>query len=119
MVKSEGVEVKREDSDAVVRKHVVVNFIKRNNIRLRARQRHRKFSKDNFWSAVMNWHSKTRERLIRRGKDDGYDAKWGRFIPEQRFNVDQSPCPLAINVKKTYEIIESGDKQNRYHKVWV
>ena len=31
----------------------------------------------------------------------------------------QSPLPFAIDVKKTYEQILPGDKENRNKKVWV
>ena len=108
-----------KNEKAEIRKHVIVNFIKRNNIRMRLRQRNKKQSKDKYRSALESWHAKTRERLVRRGKEENYDEKWGRFTPEERFNVDQSPCPFAVNVKKTYEMIELGNPENRYRKVWI
>ena len=64
----------------------------------------------------MKWHANTRENLIRQGKNDSYDDKWGRFTPEQRFNVDQSPLPFVNTTKRTYELVKKGDK---YHKVWI
>lgn len=48
-----------------------------------------------------------RERLIRTGKDDRYDAKWGRFI----LNVDKSPLPFAVCSKTTYELSEEDQHQ--------
>ena len=36
------------DPEVVVHKHMIVNFIKRNNIRMRARQRNRNKSKESF-----------------------------------------------------------------------
>ena len=33
----------------------------------------------------------------------------------QRFNLDQSPMPFVVDHKKTYEIIQPGDK---YAKTW-
>lgn len=48
-----------------------------------------------------------RERLIRTGKDDRYDDKWGRFI----LNVDQSLLPFAVCIKTTYELSEEDQHQ--------
>ena len=61
------------DDNTSIRKHVVVNFIKRFNIRMRAKQRNRKLSKESYCEALMKWHATTRDRLIRAGKDDTYD----------------------------------------------
>ena len=110
---------KTNDPNAIVRKHVIVNFIKRNDLRLRSRQRNRKLSKENFRLPMQQWHATTRERLIRTGCADSYNSKWGRYAPEQRFNVDQSPCPFVINTKKTYEMLEKKNPNNREHKVWI
>ena len=56
--------------------------------------------------------------MIRTGFNDNYDDKWGRFTPEQRFNVDQSPCPFALNPKRTYHLFEDGVNQQQ-DKVWI
>ena len=104
------------DPNAIIKKHVVVNFLKRYNIRMRAKQRNRKLSKESYREALIKWHANTRENLIRQGKNDSYDDKWGRFTPEQRFNVDQSPLPFVNTTKRTYELVKKGDK---YHKVWI
>ena len=53
-----------------------------------------------------------------RGFNDNYDDKWGRFTSEQRFNVDQSPCPFALNLKRTYHVFEDGADQHQ-GKVWI
>ena len=110
---------KTNDPNAIVRKYVIVNLIKRNDLRLRSRQRNRKLSKENFRLPMQQWHATTRERLIRTGCADSYNSKWGRYAPEQRFNVDQSPCPFVINTKKTYEMLEKKNPNNREHKVWI
>ena len=39
---------------------------------------------------------------------EGYDAKWGRFLPSQHFNVDQSPMPFVVDSKKHNKLL------NRY-----
>ena len=66
------------------------------------------------------WHSTLRERAIRTsaGEPD-YDKKWGRYLPLQRFNVDQSPLPFARDTTKTYEQIDKRSKENRNKKVWT
>ena len=56
-----------------VRKHVIVNFVKRNNIRMRAHQRNRNKSKESV-----------------------FDGKWGSFTPENRLNVKRPARLLSI-----------------------
>ena len=56
---------------------------------------------------------------MRTGVLDNYHPKWGRFLPAQRFNVDQSPLPFAIDVKKICEQIIPGSKENQTKKIWV
>ena len=48
------------------------------------------------------------------GKD--YDVKWGCFTPTECINVDPSPLPLALDVKKTYDYVEPKDK---HHNTWI
>ena len=36
----------------------------------------------------------------------------------QRFNVDQSPMPFAIDMKRTSHLYEPGQDQNQ-EKVWI
>ena len=105
------------DSDAIIRKHVVVNFIERQNIRMRAKQRNRKLAKEDFRQTLEEWHITTRERLFRTNRGETYDQKWGSFMLNQRFNVDQSPMPFSINMKETY-FYEPGQDQNK-EKIWI
>ena len=107
------------DPNADVRKHVIAIFIKRSSLKLRARQRNRRYSKDSFRQSLMQWHATTRERLVRKGANDNFHPKWGRFVPSQKFNVDQSPLPFAMDVKRTYEHLEKGNPENRTKKVWI
>ena len=37
--------------------------------------------------------------------------------PSERLNVDQSPLPFVINVKKTYEYVEPG--KSKEHNTWI
>lgn len=102
---------------AVVKKHVIQTFLKKYNVRMRARQRNRAKPREAYRESLMKWHATTRERLVRTaGKSTSYDPKWGHYKPEERFNVDQTPMPFAINVNRTYEPIEPGDK---HHKTWI
>ena len=89
-------------------KHVVVQFIKKHNIKMRCKQRNKKKPRESYRQDLMKWHATTRERLIRTGLTDRFDEKWGRFIPKQRLNVDQSPLPFAIDAKRTYDQVEKG-----------
>ena len=106
-----------DDPNAIVRKHVITTFLRQFNVRMRARQRNRKYPKEHYRNDLMKWHGVTRERLVRSGLNDDYDSKWGRFRPSNRFNVDQSPLPFVIDHKRTYEVIEK--KEQRYNKVWI
>lgn len=103
---------------ATVSKHVITTFLKRHNIRMRARQRNKKAPKQDFEVGLKKWHATTREKLVRTARNDGYDQKWSRFTPRQRLNVDQSPLPFAVTTKRTYEYIREGEEQ-RNHKVWI
>ena len=67
--------------DAIIRKHMIVNFINSHDLKLRARQRNRRRSKESFRKELQKWHQTTRERLVRKGLNDRYDTKWGRFLP--------------------------------------
>ena len=67
-------------------------------------------------SGLKLWHAATREKLLRMGRNDKYDDKWGRFLPNQRFNVDQSPLPFVMQMNRTYEHF---DEDQRTTKVWI
>ena len=86
----------------IVRKHVITTYLRKYNLRMRAHQRNRSKQKEAFRADLMKWHSTVRERLVRMGAGlEAYDAKWGRRLPSQRFNVDQSPMPFVFDSKKT------------------
>lgn len=98
--------------ESTLGKHVAVQFINKFNIKMRCKQRNKKKPREAFREDLQKWHATTRERLIRTGRNDNYDQKWGRFLPKQRLNVDQSPLPFAIDAKKTYDIVEKGNFLN-------
>ena len=59
---------------------------------------------------------KFRESLIKsKNTNPNYDAKWGRFMPSRRFNVDQVPMPFVLDRNTTYESANVG----RSDRVWV
>ena len=106
------------DDGATVRKHVITSFLKKYNVRMRTKQRNRAKPRESYREDLMKWHATTRERLVRTaGSSTSYDPKWGYYKPEERFNVDQTPMPFAIDVKRTYEIIDPATK--KYHKTWI
>ena len=95
----------------IAHKHVIATFLRKYNVRMSARQRNCSKPKEAFRADLIKWHSTVREQLIwMDAGSEAYDAKWGRFLPSQRFNVDQSPMPFVADSKKTYEIIEPGNK---------
>ena len=95
------------DPEVTVRKHVIVNFLKRNKI-YACEQRNRNTSKESFREPLKQWHASTRERFIRTSANNAaFDVKWGSFTPKNRLNVDQTPCPFAFNTKRTY-LFEEG-----------
>ena len=94
----------------------VTRFLAEYRIKMRQRQRNKRTSKAHKEADLKKWHATLRERCIRFGKDETYDEKWGRFKPAERLNVDQSPLPFVIDVKRTYEYVESGSKN---HDTWI
>ena len=109
----------QNNEDAIVKKHVVINFIKRRHLKLRRTQRNKKQEKKAFRESMMKWHNTLRERLVKSGKTEDYHPVYGGFVPAQRLNVDQSPLPFAIDTKRTYEHIEPKKTENRHKKIWV
>ena len=51
--------------DAVVKKHVVTNFIKRYHLKCRRVQRNKKKSKEAFREKLVKWHATLREGVVR------------------------------------------------------
>ena len=94
--------------DAIIRKHVIglVNFINWHNIWMRAKHRNRKLAKEDFRQKLEEWHLTAREKLVWTNTGERYDQKWGSFLPNQCFNVNQSPM---LNI---------GQDQNQ-EKVWI
>ena len=101
----------------IVRKHVITTFLRKYIVRMRACQRNRSKPKEAFRADLMKWHSTVRERLVWMGAgSEADDAKWDRFLPSQRFNVNQSPMPFVVDSKKKNQIIKLEDK---HQKTWI
>ena len=114
-------QIHKEDfpNAAPLPKSIVVKFL--NTFKVKCLRVQRRKQKDNmdYTPAMKTWHSNLREGLIKTGQSkNSYDQKWGRFTPNQRFNVDQVPLPFAVDVSKTYEVPLSKDER-RNHRVWV
>lgn len=99
-----------------IKAHVVVRFLKMYNIRIRAKQRNKKKAKEDMVDSLKKWHSTFRERCIKTGTVDEYHEKWGHYLPKERLNVDQSPLPFVLDVKRTYEYVEP---KNKHHNTWI
>ena len=103
-------------SSESIKAHVVVRFLRNYNIKIRSRQRNKKKAKEEMVESLKKWHTTLRERCIKSGAGENYDEKWGHYLPEERVNVDQSPLPFVLDVKKTYEYVEPGSK---HHNTWI
>lgn len=89
-------------------------FKKRHNISFRRRSNKKKDSADDGRATIQRIHRNVREavRSRRRRNNSALDPKYGRWLPENRYNIDQVPLPFVIEQDKTYDI--RGTKQ-----VWV
>lgn len=119
-LKSRATTIQREltnNKDAEIGKHVITSFLRRRNIRMRTKQRSKKKSKEDKIKPLQQWHATFRERCLRTGTEERYHPKWGRFLPSERLNVDQSPLPFVIDSKKTYEYIDF--RQGHHHNTWI
>ena len=98
------------DEKQPIKKHVIVRFLQKYQIRMRAKQRNKKKSKSQKVPEL--------KKCIRTNfEDSSCDEKWGNFKPDERINVDQSPLPFVVNSKKTYEFIPPGEGVS--HNTWI
>ena len=103
-------------SNDSIKAHVVIRFLRNCKIKMRSRQRNKKKAKQEMVDSLKKWHTTLRERCIKTGANEDYHEKWGHFLPKERLNVDQSPLPFVLDVKKTYEYVEPG---NKHHNTWI
>ena len=108
------------DENAVLKKYVIANFIKRNNLNSKKFNITKRRPKEYYRSDMKKWHSTLWERAIwTSASEPDYDKKWGRHLPLQHFNVDQSPLPFARDTTKRYEQIDKRSKENWNKEVWT
>ena len=84
-------------------------FLRRNNLSLRVKSISKSASLEQRLPKVKRWHARLRRRL-RKGQQRS--AKWGRWLPKNRFNVDQVPLTLQDANQQTYT--ERGSS-----RVWI
>ena len=89
-------------------------FKRRNNISLRRRTNKKQHSADAAREKIRKFHRNLRKAVKsnRRRSNAVPDMKYGRWMPKQRFNVDQVPLPFVVEQDRTYDF--SGSKQ-----IWV
>ena len=89
-------------------------FKKRHRISLRRRANKKKNSANDGKERIQQFHKNLRNAVNsrRRRTNSSFDAKYGRWLPKNRYNVDQVPLPFVVEQDKTYDV--TGNKQ-----VWV
>lgn len=89
-------------------------FKKRHGISLRRTSNKKKDSADDGRETIQTFHLNLRKAVKskRRRTNSTLDAKYGRWLPQNRYNVDQVPLPFIVDQNKTYDT--TGNKQ-----VWV
>ena len=89
-------------------------FKKRHGISFRRRTNKKKEAADDGRQTIQKFHRDLREAVKsrRRRADSTQDAKYGRWAPQNRYNIDQVPLPFVVDRDKTYDV--RGSKQ-----VWV
>jgi Tc5 transposase DNA-binding domain len=89
-------------------------FIKRRNMKFRARKSGKQKSADDNWPAIKKWYGKLRHEILPKYKDepcDHFSDKWGRFPPELRYNMDQVPLPFVVSMDNTYTTADDANVQ--------
>ena len=89
-------------------------FKRRNNISLRRTTNKKQHSADAARETIQKFHRNLRKAVKskRRRSNAVPDRKYGRWMPKQRFNVNQVPLPFVVEQDRTYDF--SGRKQ-----IWV
>eukprot|EP00794_Sanderia_malayensis_P014570 gene14571-16073_t len=88
-------------------------FKQRHKISLRRRTNKKKDSADEGRSVIQDFHMNLRKAVqSQRRRGACFDEKYGRWLPEKRFNVDQVPLPFVVGQDTTYAT--AGSEQ-----VWV
>ena len=100
---------KDPDSDFTASRGWFYLFLKRFNLTSRKRSNSKQGSVFDRIPFIREFHRKFRLFL---SLGDVLDRKWGRFLPNARFNADQVPLPFVCEQDQTYE--EKGAR-----RVWI
>ena len=84
-------------------KNWLYRFTKRNDISVRRRTNKKQQSSKEKIEIIQDFHRKLRKAVqSRRRRDPVFDSKWGRWLPYNRWNVDQVPLPFVADQDRTY-----------------
>ena len=93
-------------------KNWLYRFTKRNGISKRRRTNKQKSSTEKT-AIIQDFHQELRKAVqSKRRRSPSFDKKWGRWLPTNRWNVDQVPLPFINEQATTYA--DKGSKA-----VWV
>ena len=94
-------------------KNWLYRFTKRNGISKRRRTNKKQKSAIEKISVIQGFHQELRKAVqSKRRHSPSFDKKWGRWLPTNRWNVDQVPLPFINEQATTYA--DKGSKA-----VWV
>ena len=94
-----------------IKTHLIVRCLREYNIKMRAKHRNQKFSKEGKIFDLKRGIIHTESNVYASGKI-GNDSKWGWFKSEERLNNDQSTLPSVLDTKRTYKYVEPGSKHH-------
>eukprot|EP00795_Rhopilema_esculentum_P014366 gene14366-5413_t len=82
------------------------SFKKRHGISLRRKTNKKKQGSHEMLPVIQAFHQQLRSDLnsCRRRTNMVNHKKWGRWVPERRFNVDQVPLPFVVDQGMTYDL---------------
>eukprot|EP00794_Sanderia_malayensis_P021199 gene21199-23281_t len=89
-------------------------FKRTHKIVLRHRTNKKKDSANDGRKTIQEFHRNLRKSLqtTRRRNNSTLNPKYGRWLPENRYNIDQVPLPFVVEQEKTHDAL--GTKQ-----IWV
>ena len=94
-----------------IKTHLIVRCLREYNIKIHAKHRNQKFSKEGKISDLKRGIILTESNVYVSGKIRS-DSKWGWFKSEERLNNDQSPLSFVLDAKRTYKYVEPGSKHH-------
>ena len=73
------------------------------SLKVTANTEKQKKDKEALREPMMKWHSTLREHLVKLEVANIIIPVYGGFVPAQRYNLDQSPLPFAIETQNPRE----------------